>query len=268
MQDIFIIYMPTHYKVKFESDKKYKYTEHTCKAKTNLKNALLDSSNGYCMYCYSKIVIDNKNYGHLEHTIEQSIAQSLKECRHNLSIACPTCNTSCKTAQQEQRKIEINEIFNCDTKDCTDNFCDTYTIIANRYISNMCQKNLDKIILRPHPVHNSYNNITLDIIYDLLEFKFKPAYRKEYNQIDKDYIQSHIDKFYLNDEKYYTREIKYVIEDFFELKKIPNKKRYQNLVAELFIENLEKYYCDNDFNFQIIEDLCTDLYSIIIEKNV
>ena len=41
------------------------------------------------MYCYTRIDVDRKNYGQLEHSIEQKIAPVLADCHHNISIKYP-----------------------------------------------------------------------------------------------------------------------------------------------------------------------------------
>ncbi|MGL5964536.1 MAG: hypothetical protein ACRCZ2_09130 [Fusobacteriaceae bacterium] len=131
----------------------------------------------------------------------------------------------------------------------------------------MCSKKLDKIIIKPHSIYLYESIDSLEIVYDLLELKFKPVNSENYSLAHSLYIQSHIDKFNLNDEKYYTTEIKKVIEDLLEYNQIPSKERYHNLVAELFIEKLKKILLTSNLGIDYIKEYCLDLYSIMITKN-
>lgn len=58
------------------------------KGRENLKSALYKASEGYCMYCYNRIKIDENEYGHLEHAIEKVISEEkLKNCIPNIGIS-------------------------------------------------------------------------------------------------------------------------------------------------------------------------------------
>lgn len=232
-----IIKIP-NYKVDFKLDVDYSYSH----GKDEIKNLLIQTSKGYCMYCYSRILNDKKNYGHLEHTIEQEIVPELKECHQNLSIACPTCNNSFKKKEQNKRKIIISTIFDCNNKinNCQ-NYCQNYGQIATKYMQNMIENDLQKILLKPHIIiNNDRPNTQFEIMYDLLDFKFKPSNNVNYSTLDKEYIQSHIDKFGLNDSSFETDVIREVLNDFFYYGKIPKEERYSNWIGDLFIEKLEK----------------------------
>ena len=50
-----------------EYKKWIKYGYKNTKEKLNLNKVLLKSSHGYCMYCYSRVLVDEKNFGNLEH---------------------------------------------------------------------------------------------------------------------------------------------------------------------------------------------------------
>ena len=264
MEDIFILELP-NYEVKFEENKNYKYN---LKREHNLKKALIKASRGYCMYCYTRIELDGRNYGHLEHTIEQNIAPPIVNCHHNISLACPTCNLSLKKREQNKRVIDVDKNLKCDFS-CKDTPCDIYYAIANKYINNLVNKgNIKKFILRPRGIIQNSNNrekIYYKIAYDLYNFKFIPYGDERYYPESKKYIEEHIEKFCLNDEKYRTKEIKKVIEDILNLEKIPNKTRYNNLVAELFIEKLEKI--NSLFGMEKVKKLCLILETQRIMKN-
>lgn len=57
--------------------KKYGYTNLV--EKNNLKDALEESTGGYCMYCYTRVRVDEKLYANLEHAIEKSNSDKLME---------------------------------------------------------------------------------------------------------------------------------------------------------------------------------------------
>lgn len=265
MEEIFILELP-NYKVEFETNKDYKYGSD--RGEENLKEVLIKSSREYCMYCYTRIIVDGKNYGQLEHTIEQSIAPVLSKCHHNISIACPTCNLSLKKKEQKKRKIEIRDDLKCDFS-CGNMPCEIYYEVANAYVLNLINKDdIKKFILKPRGIiqNDAFSKeVYYKVAYDLLNFKFIPYEDERYLPESKKYIEEHIEKFYLNDEKYRTREIVKVIEDILNLEKIPNKTRYNNLVAEIFIEKLEKIYVE--YGMEKVKKICKTLEKQRVMKN-
>lgn len=92
---------------KYSNQTKYSYEG---KGKENLKNLLTEISKGYCMYCYSRILVDRKNYGALEHSIEKFNSDKLKNCLSNISIACPKCNSSFKKIGERLRALTVQEV--------------------------------------------------------------------------------------------------------------------------------------------------------------
>lgn len=78
------------------------------------------ASGGYCMYCYSRVKVDKKLYGNLEHAIEKSNSDRLIECIPNIGMACPICNMSFKRIGEQKRKITDFAIQNFeDNSKCT-----------------------------------------------------------------------------------------------------------------------------------------------------
>ena len=75
-----------------EYKKWIKYGYKNTKEKLNLNKVLLKSSHGYCMYCYSRVLVDEKNFGNLEHAIEKANSKNLIECIPNIGMTCPKCN--------------------------------------------------------------------------------------------------------------------------------------------------------------------------------
>ncbi|MGL5964830.1 MAG: hypothetical protein ACRCZ9_07075 [Fusobacteriaceae bacterium] len=232
-----LLNLPNSYKIKFEPGIDYTYSS----GKNNLRKVLTESSKGYCMYCYTKILINKKNFGHLEHTIEQEHFEELENCHYNISIACPKCNQSFKKKEQSKRKIKNSGNFKCD-QNCESQPCIYFFQVADEYLKNIKDSNLEFIILKPRGILKGPNrdgNIYYEIDFDLLTQKFIPRDNSRYTENTKKDIQEHINKFHLNSPEYSTEEIRYVIEDILEFGKLPNKKRYNNYIAELFIDYLD-----------------------------
>lgn len=99
MEDNLILQMPL-FRPRYKKWKKYGYTKKD--EKENLKEVLEESSGGYCMYCYTRIRVDGKLYANLEHAIEKSNSEKLRECIPNIGIACPRCNQSLKKAGERE----------------------------------------------------------------------------------------------------------------------------------------------------------------------
>ena len=265
IDDIFMIRLPI-YQVKFEENKNYDMS--TKRGKKNLRDILLETGKGYCMYCYSKINIDKKNYGHLEHTVESKIVPDLKKCHYNLSIACPTCNSSSKSKEEKQRRIGV-ESFICDKVNCMESPCKDYYLNTNKYLNNMIEKKLEKIIMQPRGIIESYTGEKnyFEIEYNLLQQEFVPLNNKEYSEKVIKYIKSHIDKFNLNDEEYRTEEIKKVVEYVIEYENIPKKDYFNNYIAELFIEKLEVFLKESSSSkMEKVKKICIIIREAILLK--
>ena len=102
MEDIFLIEIPI-FKPKYKKWKKYGYKNSI--EKENLKSVLEECSNGYCMYCYTRIRIDGKFYANLEHAIEKNNSKKLVECVPNIGLACSVCNQSLKKRGENNRRL-------------------------------------------------------------------------------------------------------------------------------------------------------------------
>ncbi len=102
MEDFLYLDIPL-FQVQYKKWKKYGYLN--ASEKENTKEALVDASGGYCMYCYSRVKVDKKLYGNLEHAIEKSNSDRLIECIPNIGMACPTCNLSFKRIGEQKRKV-------------------------------------------------------------------------------------------------------------------------------------------------------------------
>lgn len=234
-EDIFILEIPI-FEPKYEEDKNYCYSNDD--GKSNLKELLLKTSQGYCMYCYCKIIIDRKLSAHLEHSIEKENSDILKDCNINISITCPKCNLSFKKIGQKQRKLSDDEISvfekNCSCKATCKEPCKSYSDIKDIYL----KKENAEIILQPFGVVNRTTDNRYMIQYNLLEQKFIVCENISYNSEEISFIEKHINRFNLNDPEYRTREVYKVCEDVIYYKQIPRRNRYDNLMADLFIDKL------------------------------
>lgn len=82
-----------NFEPEYKNDTLYGYKG---KGGENLKALLTETSKGYCMYCYTRILVDRKNFGNLEHSIEKINCTKLVNCSANISITCSKCNLSFK----------------------------------------------------------------------------------------------------------------------------------------------------------------------------
>lgn len=71
MSSVTIIDIPL-FTPQYESDKSYGYKGINGE---RLLELLYKTTKGYCMYCYCKINIDTKKFGHLEHAIEKDFCK-------------------------------------------------------------------------------------------------------------------------------------------------------------------------------------------------
>ncbi|NFE93584.1 hypothetical protein [Clostridium botulinum] len=97
--------------------------------------------------------------------------------------------------------------------------------------------------------------------YDILNQKFIPSMDLDYNEEEKEFIAKHINRFNLNDTAYRTKEFINFCEDVFEYKTIPKKRRYSNLIVDLFIDKLQGFSLEESIK------VCTIIYNQIIVRN-
>ena len=118
-----------------------------------------------------------------------------------------------------------------------------------------------KIILQPMGIVGNDSRENLAIQYDVLKMTFQPAYIfHTYSDEEKKIIDMHIKRFRLNDSKYRTRQLKDFLKIIIDCDgKIP-RYEYNNLVIELFSEQLEKKTPEE------ILKICKKIYSIIFLK--
>ena len=109
MEDFLLFEMPV-FQPHYKKWKKYGYIN--LKEKNNLKTALEESTGGYCMYCYTRVRVDEKLYANLEHAIEKSNSEKLIECVPNIGLSCPVCNQTFKRIGEKREKYPKEILIN------------------------------------------------------------------------------------------------------------------------------------------------------------
>ena len=244
--DLFLINIPK-FNPEYEEGKLYSYDG---KGKENLKNVLTKASQGYCMYCYTKILVDRKNFGQLEHSIEKFNSKKFRNCVSNISITCSKCNGSFKKRGEKIRKLESEDLLIFENSvNCSINCvkaCSNYLEIKGLYSS----LEEAQIILQPFGIKGKETNNTYLLQYDILNQKFIVNKSINYINDERVFIEKHINRFNLNDSEYRTKELLYFIEDILEYKTMPKKRRYNNLIVDLFIDQF------NSFPIEKILSIC------------
>lgn len=117
MEDFLFLEMPI-FRPDYKRWKKYGYKN--IKEKKNLIDVLEKSSEGYCMYCYSRVMVDGKLQANLEHGVEKINSEKLTECIPNIGLACFTCNQIFKRVGERKRKLPDSIIQEYETESkCT-----------------------------------------------------------------------------------------------------------------------------------------------------
>ena len=254
--NIFLLDIP-NFIPEYKKDTLYSYEG---KGKGNLKDVLTKASKGYCMYCYSKILVDRKNFGELEHSIEKFNCDKLKNCPSNISIACSKCNRSFKKKGERMRALTSEEVKDFEVLSECSVTCIESCIKYNKVRKIYTEKEGGQIILQPFGIKNKITKREYLIQYDVLNQKFIPSNIYSYNDEEKQFIEKHINRFNLNDSKYRTKEFSKFLQDVIEYKAIPKKNRYCNLVVDLFIEKIK------DFSKEKSIKLCEVIYTQILIK--
>jgi len=232
-------------------DKNTDYGYKNIKGK-NLEDLLYKVSNGYCMYCYSKIVIDSKRFGQLEHAIEKRHSLRLVDCVPNIGLTCSMCNLSFKKVGDSGEIFTGNQLTKYESCTCTKekckNECSEYKKLKRYYLKKR------KIILQPIGVNK--NKHEYKIQYNLLKLLFEPCSDMGYVTDEINFINEHITKFNLNDSKYRTRELLCFCEDIINGNTYYEKGRYNNFIVDLFIDKIRT------LNNNEIMKLCSLVYTI------
>lgn len=262
MDDYLCLNIP-EFQVKYKKWKKYGYEKQ--EEKENLKNSLKEASNGYCMYCYSRIVIDNKWNGNLEHAIEKNNSDKLKECIPDIGISCAACNQSFKRIGERKRKLpkSIKKKFEENSK-CTIEKRKQCTVPckALRNLQVEYSKCTDaEIILQPMGITGTNSKEPFALQYDVLEMKFLPNLAlHNYSKDETVFINKHILRFHLNDPKFRTKELLNFVENIINSKGILPHYEYNNLVVQLFAEKIKNKTQSERLS------ICNKIYPIMFMK--
>lgn len=258
MADALMIDIPK-FQVTFEPNKKYGYSGKT--RKENLCDALYRASKYYCMYCYSRIQIDNHRSGQLEHGIEKNISlKKLKECVPDIGLACSICNDKYKRYQEKYRIPTKKVIEEFEKEPCIENCtveCKAFLKLKRDYIRN----EKAHIILQPAGVTGEDTKQELLLQYDVLETEFIPSRKYDYSEAEKKFIWDHINRFHLNTAEDKTKQLIHFIEDVIEHDGRYTKVEYNNLIVELFVEQVLSGKTQEE-----ILKICSLIYSYSFSK--
>ncbi len=241
------------------------YGSKKAKERENLKTVLEESTEGYCMYCYTRIRVDGKLTADLEHAIEKKNSDLLIECIPNIGLSCAKCNQTYKKAGERRRrfskeaiaafekasKCTLTERLQCDLP------CDALNNLKNIYI-HMPD---GKIILQPMGVTGEESGNPLGLQYDVMDMEFQPAVSYyQYSKNEIEFIKSHINRFRLNDPKYKTRQLYYFVKNVVDNGgKIPEYE-YNNWIVEGFRKQMEGKTQEE------ILKICKTIFSVMFLK--
>lgn len=247
MEDYLNLEIPV-FKPHYRKWKRYGYE--VAKEKANTREVLLEAGRGYCMYCYTRIVIDGRFQGHLEHAIEKNNSKRLTECIPNIGVACSQCNISFKKCGEKKRKLEAKKIIQFHNRvKCTEHNrkqCTVPCAALRKLQKEYCENADAHFILQPMGVKGAQSNEPLMIQYDVLMAEFQPANNTHTYSVDEvKFIKDHIKRFRLNDPQFRTKQlqdfVKNVVDNY---GNIPQYE-FNNLIVELFAEKLkEKTACE------------------------
>lgn len=262
MEDFLTLEMPA-FKPKYKKWKRYGYADAV--EKCNLKTVLEASTDGYCMYCYSRIRVDQKLFANLEHAIEKANSDKLIECIPNIGLTCVLCNQTFKRIGERKRKlpVDIIEYFEKNSKcsvekrkQCTV-ACKTLRELQKSY---HCRAEAE-IILQPMGVKGEDSQEAFALQYDVLKMIFEPAKdRHTYSDRELHFIDAHIKRYRLNDSQYRTRQLYDFVQNVIDSNgKIPTYE-YNNLIVKLFREKLSGKSQDE------IVKICKSIFLIMFSK--
>lgn len=216
---------------------KYGYSKK--KGNEKLKELLYKTTNGFCMYCYSRILIDGKKYGQLEHAIEKGNSEKLIECVPNIGISCSHCNLSLKRKGERERKLldkDIKEVE--DNTDCNNNCtvaCTELLKLKDKYTG---QKSAC-IIPQPLGVVGKESGFQLEIQYDVLNTEFIPSKNNTYSISEKEFLSAHISCFNLNEPQGKTKQLIEYIREVIDNNRRLSVRESNNMIVDLFFKKMQ-----------------------------
>lgn len=248
-----------------EYKKWIKYGYKNTKEKLNLNKVLLKSSHGYCMYCYSRVLVDEKNFGNLEHAIEKANSKNLIECIPNIGMTCPKCNQVFKKKGEQKRKLSVEIIREFESKSrCSEEKRKQCTVPCKALKELRLQYNElpgGQIILQPMGVRGIDSGEPLALQYDILNMKFQAASNfHAYSVGEIKFIDLHIKRFRLNDPQYRTRKLFEFIKGIIDNDGKMPQYEFNNLIVEQFYEAMK-----GKSETEILK-VCKSIYSIVFLK--
>lgn len=262
MEDYLLFEMPV-FKPVYKKWKTYGYKN--LQERNNLKDALEECSDGYCMYCYSRVRVDNKPFANLEHSIEKKNSGKLMECVPNIGLSCTVCNQTFKRIGEKKREISIDNIRRFEESSKCSVKCRKQCTVACKALREL-QKSYSKlpgaeILLQPMGIRGNDTNESLTLQYNVMNLEFEPA-KNTHTYSDKElrFIEAHIKRFRLNDSQYRSRQLFDFVQNIIDNNgKVP-KYEYNNMIVKLFSEKLEGKSRED------ILKICNSIFVIIFPK--
>lgn len=235
-EDFFLLDLPI-YKPIYKENTVYGYSSD--KKKQNTIELLTETSNGYCMYCYNRVVINGNNYAHIEHGIEKKNTKCLEDCVPNLGLACSKCNQSYKGKGEKERNLTARQkqklnACKCESENCKA-VCKTFQHCRNYYVKKW------RIILQPFGVERveRRKRVLYKIQFNLLTGEYIASEKENYSERDIEFIKQHINFFGLNDVERRNKELAIYCKNVIAEKSLLKGITVNHLVVELFREKLE-----------------------------
>lgn len=198
------------------------------------------------MYCYTRVFVDRKMFGNLEHAIEKKNSAKLTECIPNIGLACTTCNQSFKRKAENIRRLPKEAIGRFEEKSkCTLEKRKQCTVPCNALKEVQkcyCQLPEAQIILQPMGVTGWDSGEPLALQFDVLSMCFQPATAlHSYSPSEIRYIEKHIQRFQLNAPIHRTGSVFEFVKQVIDNHGVFFKYEYNNWLVEKFAEMLSTY---------------------------
>lgn len=258
MSDFLLLEIP-EFRPKYK--KKVRYGFSGAAEKRNLKEVLYKAGYGYCMYCYTRILIDGKQQGQLEHAIEKLNSDKLINCVPDIGISCAVCNNSLKKRGEAKRKLCQKDIEEFErAARCSADCIKGCKALINLQTTYSLQKSAE-IILQPMGVTGCDSLKPMRLQYDVLNAEFIPSKVFDtYSDSEVEFIQNHILRFNLNDVKLKSRQLIDFVRDVIDNDGKIAKRESNNLIVDLFVARLKGQ------SPETIMKICKTIYSISILK--
>lgn len=262
MEDFLLFEMPV-FQPHYKKWKKYGYTNLI--EKNNLKDTLEESTDGYCMYCYTRVRVDEKLYANLEHAIEKSNSDKLIECVPNIGLSCPICNQTFKRIGEKKRKIQKEDIIQYELSSKCSIKCRKQCTVPCKALRNLQKKYSSlpdaEILLQPMGIRGKDSKEILILQYNVMNMEFEPAKDLHtYSDRELRFMEAHIKRFRLNDPKFRSRQLFDFVKNVIDNNGNLPKYEYNNLIVKLFWEKLA------DKPSEEILKICKNIFIIAFAK--